>query len=128
MVKYSFSLKLKGAINEEYTYGLDLTTQQENFPEKVFTQEIRESFRNTLQNKSSCAIKDNHLNQIIQTWIQDIREGYRDSNLTLNLPLLIESNLEQLNEQGNQDIPTIISPNLSDIEPQIGMFPPLNFS
>ena len=127
MVKYSFSLKLKGT-NDEYSYALDLTAQQENFPEKVFTQEIRESLRNTLQNKSSCAIKDNHLNQIIQTWIQDIREGYRDSNLTLNLPLLIESNLEQLNEQGNQDIPTIISPNLSDIEPQIGMFPPLNFS
>jgi len=127
MIKYSFSLKIKGAINEKYTYDLDLSSQDENYPENFFTQEIRENLRTTLQNKSLCAIKDNHLNQIIQTWIQDIREGYRNSNLTLNLPLLIESNIEQLNEQGNQDIPTIINPNLSDIEPQMGMLPPLDF-
>ncbi|MFM6477025.1 MAG: hypothetical protein ACKPGH_26610, partial [Dolichospermum sp.] len=76
---------------------------------------------------SLCAIKEHHLNQIIQTWIQDIREGYRDSNLTLNLPLLIESSIEQLNESGNQDLPTVINPNLSEIEPIIGKFPPLNF-
>ncbi|MFM5892418.1 MAG: hypothetical protein ACKOQS_29685 [Dolichospermum sp.] len=126
MVKYSFSLKLKGTY-DEYTYALDLTYRQENFPEEIFTQEIRESLRTTLQNKSLCAIKEHHLNQIIQTWIQDIREGYRDSNLTLNLPLLIESSIEQLNESGNQDLPTVINPNLSEIEPIIGKFPPLNF-
>ncbi|MBK1987906.1 hypothetical protein A0J48_010200 [Sphaerospermopsis aphanizomenoides BCCUSP55] len=126
MVKYSFSLKIKGT-SDEYTYALNLNYRQENFPEEIFTQEIRENLRTTLQNKSLCAIKDHHLNQIIQTWIQDIREGYRDSNLTLNLPLLIESSIEQLNEPGNQDLPTIISPNLSEIEPKIGKFPPLNF-
>lgn len=126
MVKYSFSLKLKGTY-DEYTYALNLTYRQENFPEEIFTQEIRESLRTTLQNKSLCAIKEHHLNQIIQTWIQDIREGYRDSNLTLNLPLLIESSIEQLNESGNQDLPTVINPNLSEIEPIIGKFPPLNF-
>ena len=127
MVKYSFSLRVKGT-NDEYSYALDLTSHEENFPEQIFTQEIRENLRNTLQNKSLCAIKDNHLNQIIQTWIQDIREGYRNSNLIINLPLLIESNIEKLNEQGNQENPTIVSPNLSGIEPQIGMFPPLIFS
>ncbi|MFM6372456.1 MAG: hypothetical protein ACKPGN_30260, partial [Dolichospermum sp.] len=110
---------LKGTY-DEYTYALNLTYRQENFPEEIFTQEIRESLRTTLQNKSLCAIKEHHLNQIIQTWIQDIREGYRDSNLTLNLPLLIESSIEQLNESGNQDLPTVINPNLSEIEPIIG--------
>lgn len=126
MVKYSFALKVKGT-QDEYIYALDLNYQQEDSPEKVFTLSICESLRNTLQNKSLCAIKDHHLNQIIQTWIEDIREGYRNSNMTLNLPLLIESNIEKLNEPGNQDIPTIISPNLSTIEPQMGKFPPLNF-
>ncbi|MBD2456687.1 hypothetical protein H6G80_21730 [Nostoc sp. FACHB-87] len=126
MVKYSFFLKVKET-NDEYIYALDLNDRQENFPEEIFTLEIRENLRTTLQNQSLCAIKDHHLNQIIRTWMQDIKEGYRDSNLTLNLPLLIESNLEQLNEQGNQEIPVIVSPNLSEIEPQIGMFPPLDF-
>ncbi|QFS51399.1 hypothetical protein GXM_08893 [Nostoc sphaeroides CCNUC1] len=96
-------------------------------PEQVFTPEIREHLRLSLQNKSLCAIKDNHLNQIIQTWIQDIKEGYRDSTLTLNLPLLIESNIDKLNEQGFQELPSVISPDLSNIEPQLGMLPPLNF-
>jgi hypothetical protein len=28
---------------------------------------------------------------------------------------------------GNQEIPKIIDPDLSDIEPEFGMLPPLNF-
>ncbi|WP_152591959.1 hypothetical protein [Nostoc sphaeroides] len=126
MVKYTFSLRIKGS-DEQYIYSLDLNHTQENMPEQVFTPEIREHLRLSLQNKSLCAIKDNHLNQIIQTWIQDIKEGYRDSTLTLNLPLLIESNIDKLNEQGFQELPSVISPDLSNIEPQLGMLPPLNF-
>jgi len=126
MVKYTFSLRIKGS-DDQYIYSLDLKHTQENMPEQVFTSEIREHLRLSLQNKSLCAIKDNHLNQIIQTWIQDIKEGYRDSTLTLNLPLLIESNIDKLNEQGFQELPSVISPDLSNIEPQLGMLPPLNF-
>jgi hypothetical protein len=126
MVKYTFSLRIKGS-DEQYIYSLDFNHTQENMPEQVFTPEIREHLRLSLQNKSLCAIKDNHLNQIIQTWIQDIKEGYRDSTLTLNLPLLIESNIDKLNEQGFQELPSVISPDLSNIEPQLGMLPPLNF-
>ncbi|WP_260446999.1 hypothetical protein [Nostoc sp. 2RC] len=97
-------------------------------PEQVFILSIREDIRLNLQNKSLCAIKDSHLNQIINTWIQDIKEGYRDSTLTLQLPLLIEAGIDQINEQGNQENPTIFNPDLSDIEPVFGMLPPLNFS
>ncbi|BAY80455.1 hypothetical protein NIES25_69430 (plasmid) [Nostoc linckia NIES-25] len=126
MVKYTFWLTVKGS-DEQYMYSLDLNHSQENMPEKIFSSEIREHLRLSLQNKSLCAIKDNHLNQIIQTWIQDIKEGYRDSTLTLNLPLLIEVNIDKLNEQGFQELPFVISPDLSNIEPQLGMLPPLNF-
>jgi len=127
MVKYTFSLKVKGS-DQEYTYHLDLLSHQENQPQQAFTAQVRENMRIDLQNKSLCAIKDHHLNQIIQTWIQDIKEGFRDSNITLNLPLLIESNIDQLYEPGNQQIPSVISPDLLDIEPQLGMLPPLNFA
>ncbi|TAE59108.1 MAG: hypothetical protein EAZ76_15055 [Nostocales cyanobacterium] len=126
MVKYSFSLNIKGT-NDEYTYSIDLTPNQEDDPKTIFTYEIRENLRNTLQEKSLCAIKDNHLNQIIQTWLEDISEGFRNSHLTLKLPLLIESKLEKLHETGNQNLPTIITPNLSTIEPKIGKLPPLDF-
>jgi hypothetical protein len=127
MVKYRFSLKVKGDINE-YSHFLDLNSNQESMPEQVFTSQIREDIRLNLQTKSLCAIKDSHLNQIIYTWIQDIKEGYRDSTLTLQLPLLMESGIDELNEQGNQEVPTVVNPDLSDIEPIFGMLPPLNFS
>ncbi|BDA65955.1 hypothetical protein CAL7716_001210 [Calothrix sp. PCC 7716] len=127
MVQYRFSLKVQGGNNEDYSYFLDLNTNQENAPEQVFTPQIKENIRLNLQNQSLCAIKDNHLIQIINTWIQDIKEGYRDSSLTLNLPLLIEAGIDELNEQGNQELPTLVNPDLSDIEPMFGMLPPLNF-
>lgn len=71
-------------------------------------------------------IKEQHLEHIIQVWIEDIKQGYRESKLTLYLPLLIESNIDQLQESGNQIIPQIVDPDLSGIEPSFGMLPPLS--
>ncbi len=127
MVQYKFHLKVKGD-NNQYCYFLDLTPNQENMPEQVFNSQIREDIRLKFQNQSLCAIKEVHINQIINTWIQDIQEGYRDSTITLQLPLLIEAGIDQINEQGNQENPSVINPDLSDIEPVFGMLPPLNFS
>lgn len=126
MVKYTFHLQAKDSA-ERYSYTLDLNPIQEDMPEQIFTPAIKEDIRTTLQNLSLSAIKDHQLNNIIQTWIEDIREGYRFSSLTLNLRLLIEENIDQLQEMGNQEIPKIIDPDLSDIEPEFGMLPPLNF-
>ncbi|MDJ0742168.1 MAG: hypothetical protein QNJ32_02275 [Xenococcaceae cyanobacterium MO_167.B27] len=127
MVIYNFYLKIKGS-QERYNYSLDFKPNQENNPEQVFTTEIKESLRRTLQKQSSCAIKDKDLNKILNTWIQDIKEGYRESTLTLDLPLLIESEIEKLQESGNQQLPEIIEPDIAEIEPQIGALPPLAFS
>jgi hypothetical protein len=126
MVKYTFHLQAKDSA-ERYSYTLDLNPNQEDMPEQIFTPAIKEDIRATLQKLSLSAIKDHQLNNIIQTWIKDIREGYRFSSLTLNLRLLIEENIDQLQEMGNQEIPKIIDPDLSDIEPEFGMLPPLNF-
>ncbi len=126
MVKYTFALKLKDS-NEEYSYALSLTSQQENNPESVFNNEIRESMRTNLQTQSYCKINDFHLNKMITTWIQDIKEGYRDSTITLDLSLLIRENISKLNETGNQEIPALMTPDLSNIEPSFGMLPPLIF-
>jgi hypothetical protein len=126
MVKYTFYLKPQGS-PEQYSYSLDLSVMEEDAPEKVFTPTIRENIRTTLQNLSLSAIKDYQLSQIIQSWIEDIREGYRFSSLSLNLGLLIDENIDQLRENGNQEIPPIVDPDISNIEPQAGVLPPLNF-
>ena len=127
MVKYTIALKLKGSqnLNEEYLYSLSLTSPQENNPEPVFTPQIRESMRTNLQNQSQCKINDSHLNQIIQAWILDIKEGYRASVIALDLPLDIP--IAKLQETGNQELPGLIPPDLADIAPTWGMLPPLNF-
>ena len=126
MVKYTFNLQVKNS-PDQYTYTLDLTPNQEDMPEQIFTPAIKEDIRTTLQKLSLSAIKDHQLNNIIQTWVEDIKEGYRFSSLTLNLRLLIEENIDKLQETGNQEIPKIIDPDLSNIEPEFGMLPPLNF-
>lgn len=129
MVKYSFNLKIKdSSINESYSYILNLTPDRENNPVDIFNHEIKQSIRKTLQTKSSCKISDRNLALMINTWIQDIREGYRETYLTLALPLLIEANIDRLNESGNQELPEIIEPDVTEIEPQLGAFPPLIFT
>ena len=126
MVKYTFILKSKGS-NSEVKYTLDLQPLQENNPDQFFNSEVREKIRADLQMQSSHRINDINLKQIINIWIQDIKEGYRDSTIFLNLPLLIESNIDKLDERGNQELPTLISPDMTDVEPQIGALPPLSF-
>ena len=126
MVKYTFILKIK-ASNSEVKYTLDLQPHQENNPEQFFNLELCEKIRASLQMQSLYRINDIDLKQLINIWIQDIKEGYRDSTICLNLPLLIESNLDKLAERGNQELPTLISPDMTDVEPQIGALPPLIF-
>lgn len=127
MTKYTLVLKITDS-QDEYKYALDLNSAQENNPEQAFKLEIRESIRNNLQKQSSCKISDVHLNRMITTWIQDIKEGYRDSLIQLDLPSLLMTNIANLQETGNQEIPALFEPNLSDLEPCMGMLPPLIFS
>ena len=65
---------------------------------------------------------------MIKHWVQDIKEGYRDSLIKLDLPSLLLASIANLRETGNQEIPALIEPNISEIEPCIGMLPPLIFS
>jgi len=129
MVKYKISLKLKDSqdLKDIHDYILELTPQQENNPEQIFTQEIRQSMQTTLQKQSECEINSNQLNKIIEAWLEDIKEGYRASIITLDLRPLIAARINQLQESGNQSLPDLIYPNLSEVSPSWGMLPPLNF-
>jgi hypothetical protein len=125
MVMYQLFLQVKGA-NQPEKYGLDFNAQEESNPRLKFTEEIRESLKKTLQNKTLCAINDYHLNEIINTWIEDIEEGGQVTSITLDLPPLGAEKLLQINDQGNQEKPSLIAPDLGGIEPTLGMLPPLN--
>jgi hypothetical protein len=125
MVMYQLFLQVKG-VNKSEKYGLDFNIQEENNPRLKFTEEIRESLRRTLQNRTLCAINDYHLNEIVNTWIEDIEEGGQVTNIILDLPPLGAEKLLQINDQGNQEKPSLIAPDLGGIEPNLGMLPPLD--
>ncbi|NEP00164.1 MAG: hypothetical protein F6K58_16095 [Symploca sp. SIO2E9] len=126
MVRYTFTLHIKD-IEDEYRYSVTLDSSQEDNPALFFTLSEREKLRASFQEQSLCKINSYNLDKIIKTWIQDIEEGYRDSAITLDLPLIIASDISQLQELGNQEIPNLVCPDLSGIEPTSGMLPPLNF-
>ncbi|NET41636.1 hypothetical protein [Okeania sp. SIO2B3] len=127
MVEYSLTLTNKNT-NQISRYILDLEEYYENQPASFFTPIVCNKIRNELQSQGSCHINDMYLQIIIKTWIQDIKEGYRDSNVVLDLPQINHRNINSLKESGNQEIPQLIYPDLSDVEPQIGALPPLDFS
>lgn len=126
MATYTLFLQLKDT-GDRHSYSLDLSASQENRPEQIFTQEIRQRVQQTFQKQSACKVSEANLNRLITAWLEDIREGYRSTTVTLDLPLLIEANIEQLKENGYQQLPELIEPDLSEIEPQIGALPPLVF-
>jgi hypothetical protein len=128
MVRYTFSLFVENSLTPPtgYQYALDLTQAQEDNPEGIFTSVCRKDLRSQLQKQSSCAIREPHLNQIIHAWLEDIREGFRETRLTLDLPPQDVENIGDLEDDGNQELPILLEPDLSEIEPIFGMLPPLD--
>ena len=127
MIQYSFSLIISGT-NERYIYKLQLTPREEDYPEEVFTPTRCQQIQEQLEVESASKIDNSSLSRIVKTWVKDIREGYRESSITLDLPSLLEAQIMDLQDDGNQEIPPLFPPNLSEIEPQNGAFPPLIFN
>jgi hypothetical protein len=127
MVRYTFILFVKDALAPPtgYQYCLDLTQDLEDRPHQIFTAERRKDLRHNLQKQSSCAIREHHLTEIIATWIEDIQVGSRSTQLHLDLPPKDVHNIENLEENGNQELPDLLPPDLAGIEPTFGMLPPL---
>ena len=125
MVQYTLFLHTQGSPQSGYQYPLNLEPYYEDNPEKLFTPPMRQQLQNELQNISSCAIREHHLNQIINAWIEDIQEGYRETTVKLDLPSLFEANVDDLRDNGNQELPPFFPPDLTGIEPKFGMLPPL---
>jgi len=124
MVRYTLSLIVKSS-SQQIDYPLELSEEYEDNPEKFFTPQKRQHLRIYLQEKSSCAISEHDLNQIVKTWSEAIQEGYRQTRITLDLASPLETNVEKLQDNGNQELPPLFLPELTGIEPIFGMLPPL---
>ena len=130
MIEYTLELQVSNlniAANT-FKYVAELSSHEEDYPEQKFTPQFCKKIRNELQNKSSCKINQANLNKLIRLWIEDIKEGYRTTTVTMNLPTYIGEDLESINDEGNQQIPSLVPPSISSIEPKIGALPKLNFT
>ena len=127
MVQYALILKLPET-QKEYRYTLDLTRAQENKPEQIFTEEIKERIKTFFEKQTQCEVNQVNLKKMINYWQEDIAEGYKTTVISLNLPSIFISSLKQLQDEGNQEIPPLIPPDLKEIEPQGGALPDLIFS
>ncbi|MDY7008307.1 MAG: hypothetical protein SWX82_31370 [Cyanobacteriota bacterium] len=129
MVKYILKIANESQPNlNPVEYSLDLGYELENNPERLFNPEFRKQLRSTLQKKTSCSINDYHLKTIVETWMEDIYRGYRLTSLSLNLPPLEFDNIHRLQDPGDFSIPDLFPPDLSQICPKNGAFPPLIFN
>ncbi|MGK7872578.1 MAG: hypothetical protein AB4426_04490 [Xenococcaceae cyanobacterium] len=128
MVQYTFELQLPSNPNNSCQYTLDLNYYQEGSPETVFTPEIKQSMHKRLEKQSSCKISPKNLDKMIKRWLREISEGHQYTSMSIELPTIVGENLKDINEIGNQELPPLFPPDLSEIEPSIGALPPLNFS
>lgn len=150
MVKYTYKLFITAQKSSLFLseYAIDLTEEEENNPHNKLWEE-RQRIREALQQKTNIWLDDESLEIIIKTWTQDIKEGYRDTNLSLDLPIITQavdylegSSYQQPHEvilpNINHDIselippyinkvPELVPPDIRDIEPTIGVLPPLDF-
>ncbi|MEB3343006.1 hypothetical protein [Okeania sp.] len=126
MVQYSLNVTKKNT-NQKYRYTVDLGQYYEDQPTIFFTPIVCNKIKNELEKQSNCKINEIQLQGIIKTWIEDIKEGYRDSSIMLDLPTVNYQNIHNLTDLENQTISSVIDSDLSDIEPKIGALPPLNF-
>ncbi|NEO54812.1 MAG: hypothetical protein F6K54_18025 [Okeania sp. SIO3B5] len=129
MVKYTLKIANENQPNlNPVEHSLDLGYELENNPERLFNSEFRKQLRSTLQTKTSCSINDYHLKTIVETWMEDIYRGYRLTSLSLNLLPLEFDKIHQLQDPGDFSIPDLFPPDLSQICPKNGAFPPLIFN
>lgn len=130
MIQYHLELTISNSNTDSSTfqYTIHLTPQEENYPKQKFKPQFCQELRRDLQQETSCKINQANLKKIINLWIEDIKEGYRTTTISIDLQTSIVEDLKAIHDKGNQELPDFLSPNLSSIEPKKGELPNLNFS
>lgn len=136
--KYELFLSIKGTSAPECQYEIMLDEDEENNKAKLelkFQQE-RDKIRGTLQTyvdrnvNPPRGVGNEFLNEVLQSWMREISEGFRTTMLTRDLPVLTNDEIDKLDDDGYRILPEdlkFIPPDINDIEPTIGALPPLDF-
>lgn len=137
-LKYELSLSIKGTSAPEYQCEMMLDEAEESNKaqlERRFQQE-REKIRETLQRhvdryvKPPRGVGNDFLTDVLQAWMREIREGQFTTTITRDLPVMTNDEIDKLEDDGYRILPEdleFIPPDINDIEPTIGVLPPLNF-
>ncbi|MBR8831735.1 MAG: hypothetical protein N5P05_002671 [Chroococcopsis gigantea SAG 12.99] len=113
--------------NTSYNVVRQLSGVHEDNPELFFTKQTREEIRGEIQDKTSCFVNDTALISIINSWLENIRLGYRITSLNVSLTSMAESKLALLKDNGNLEIPELLAPVLEEIKPPVEILLPLEY-
>jgi hypothetical protein len=123
-IKYSLSLEIGSTTIPYFT---ELTEEEECNP-LPYLQKNRDDLRKLIQQKMGHHIQADYLDKkVIRFWASQIEEGHRTTGLTLDLPPFEEEDLENIQDNGYQELPALVPPDLQEIEPMIGALPSLDF-
>jgi hypothetical protein len=133
-VTYSLFLTIRG-ISQVCKCEINLAKEEECDATKLKQKldQERESIGATLQQQADRylqpprRISSEFLDKLFKDWAREIGEGQFETMLTRDLPVMTNSDLDKLEENGYKEIPQFIPPDISDIEPIIGVLPPLDF-
>jgi hypothetical protein len=86
MPEYTVLVIIPNSGNKEIAYSLEFTGTHEDYPEDYFAvEEHRSRLRNSLQEKTAMGVNDTKIDQLINTWIQDIKQGLHRTTIRLEM-------------------------------------------
>lgn len=96
MPEYTLIVKIPNAGNKEISYSVKLTGSYEDYPEDYFLLEnSRSNICQALQTQSGRKLESQQLKWLINEWVHNIKEGRRNTNLSLELSEDISSTSSQ---------------------------------
>lgn len=86
MPQYTLTITIPNAGNRKVDYTLNLIDNHEIYPEDFFRlKENCDHLSQTIQQQSARKLDDNQIKRIISEWIRDIKQGYRNTDIILDL-------------------------------------------
>lgn len=93
MSQYTLTIIITNAGNKEISHQIQLTETYETYPEDYFIIPNNQTqLQNIIETKTARKVDKIKLQQIINTWLQDIREGLHRTTIRTELPLDILPN------------------------------------
>jgi hypothetical protein len=134
--KYELQLQVKDFINSDCLYYIELTQNEEDDPEQLRQKieqnksNIREDIQNQLDQKlvPPRRLTRPVLNEILETWMENILEGQFLTILTRELQIISAEDLENIVEDGPAyELPDFLPPDPQEIDVRLALLLPLNF-